>query len=299
MVKKTLFKRLCLFFAAFFIFLYIGRVIYEFIAVERGYEQRQFAIINNTKSDSDISSVKNYASLKMEYENTAGGTAQVVDQKYEKIANISATTTKYDEEEKKLYRMIDQYKCVVQVENKQGLPGNRRNEMVIGVRPEYFDEAVESISKIGKVISRTETQQDKTAEYRQMLADKATLEKTKESYIALRQKGGSITELLALEEKIIEIEGKIQKQSVDLGEYSDDNAFCTINYTLKERTGAVGLGNIARILGNSLKWTAACYSAILGIITLTAVASLIILIVIKFGRQVLGSIFQSSETLSK
>ena len=75
------------------------------------------------------------------------------------------------------------------------------------------------------LISVTTQKTDKTYEYRQMLALKSEMEKRLENYISLRGRSGSIQEMLSLEDKIIEVESLLLKQAVDLGEYSDDNAF--------------------------------------------------------------------------
>ena len=296
MLNKVLFKKVCVGFAIFFLVIYIGRAVYEFKRpLDAGLSGQ---MVNNTVNRGESNSIKNYASLKMEYTGKQGGASQVVDQKYEKSATISASTSKYDDDEKNLNGIIEVNKCVIQMENKQGLSGNRRTEMVIGVKPDQFDDTVKRISSIGKILNKTETKLDKTAEYRQMLADRATLEKTKESYISLRQKGGSITELLTLEQKIIEIEGQIQKQSVDLGEYSDDNAFCTINFTISETATKSGVDNSIRVLWGALKWTIGCYLAIMCLIIATAIGAIVALWAISIGKKMLSGLLTAPNVVS-
>ncbi|NPV91990.1 MAG: DUF4349 domain-containing protein [Firmicutes bacterium] len=291
MTNKALFKRICLVFVLLFLLIYAGRVAYEY---RNEGKAPQMEVVGSASRDEGVK-VKNYATLKMDYAE-APGVTQVLDQKYEKVATISSDTSGYQEDENRLYAAIEQNRCVIQKENKRGLPGNRRVEVVIGVKPERFDEAVRSMEGIGRVVSKTVTKTDKTAEYKQMLADRATLEKTKESYVMLRQKGGSITELMTLEQKIIEIEGQIQRQQVSLGEYSDENAFCTINLTLQERTGSSGMGRTAAILWSALVWSAGVYAAVLAIIILTGLAAVVVVSVLKFSRSALVGFFNSPGT---
>jgi hypothetical protein len=123
------------------------------------------------------------------------------------------------------------------------------------------------------LISSTSQKTDKTYEYRQMLAEKQELEKRLESYLALRERSGSINELLSLEDKIIEVESMLLRQAVDLGEYSDDNALCTINISLYEGNPA----SLARIIWNSITWTTMCYFWILGVIVLICLAAVVLI----------------------
>ena len=105
-----------------------------------------------------------------------------------------------------------------------------------------------------------------------MLAQKQELEKRLESYISLRGRSGSINEMLSLEDKIIEVESMLLKQAVDLGEYSDDNALCTINVSLYEGNPA----SITRIIWNSFTWTNVCYFCILGGILLLCIIAVVL-----------------------
>lgn len=60
------------------------------------------------------------------------------------------------------------------------------------------------------------TKVDKTNEYRQLNAKKASLEKTLASLNDLKNKGGAISDFVSLHEKILEIETQIQELGVDL-----------------------------------------------------------------------------------
>ena len=209
----------------------------------------------------------NVASLRKEYAGAAG--IEVLDQKYEQIASVSAKTASYDSDLAKLDSAIEQSQAVVQTENAQGLAGARKLARKIGVKPQYFDACLESVKRIGVTVSSTAQKIDKTYEYRQMLAQKQELEKRLESYAALRSHGGTVNELLSLEDKIIEVESQILSQSVDLGEYSDDNALCTINFSLYEGRPA----GLARRVWNAFVWSGKCYFALLGGIAAVCLAA--------------------------
>ena len=220
----------------------------------------------------ELKSFSNIASEKLAYNATDGAAAGVLEQKYERIANIVTKTVNYDADMERFNSILVDHNAVIQMENRRGLAGGRRVDLTIGVRPGEFDAMEAAISQIGTLISSSTTTTDKTYEYRQILAEKETLERRKESYEELKKQGGSIPDLLQLEERIIDVESQIQQILVGLGEYSDENALCTINYTIYEgiETGT------PRKLWNALKWATMIYFIIIGIILFTIVAALII-----------------------
>jgi len=195
-----------------------------------------------------------------------------LDQKYERVASVSTKTVSYDSDVARLDAAIEQSQAVVQRENVQGIAGSRRLSRAIGVKPEYFGDCLADIQEIGALVSSTSQITDKTYEYRQMLAQKQELEKRIESYQALRSHGGSINELLSLEDKIIEVESQLLQQSVDLGEYSDDNSLCTINVSLYEGSPV----SIAYKTWDAFVWTNKCYFAILAGLSLVCIAAVIL-----------------------
>ena len=212
----------------------------------------------------------NVASLRKEYVVESG--IEVLDQKYERIASVSTRTVSYGQDLAKLDDAIEQSQAVVQMENAQGLEGSRTLSRVIGVKPQHFDSCLAAIQEIGMLVSSTTQKNDKTYEYNQMLAQKQELEKRIESYTALRSHGGSINELLNLEDKIIEVESQLLMQAVNLGEYSDDNALCTINVSLYEWNPTA----VARRIWDAFVWTNKCYFAILGGCILLCLAAVVL-----------------------
>ncbi|MCL1848695.1 MAG: DUF4349 domain-containing protein [Clostridiales bacterium] len=227
----------------------------------------------------------NVASFRKEYIGATAGSVEVVEQKYEQIASVTTKTIAFDEDMIKLNSVIEQAQAVVQTELSQGLPGSRTLTRVIGVKPQYFDGCLEEIKDIGMLISISSQKTDKTYEYRQMVAYKQELEKRLESYVSLRERSGSIQEMLNLEDKIIEVESLLLQQAVDLGEYSDENALCTINILWHEGNPA----STARIIWNSFKWTNLCYFAILAGIIFICMAAVIIVKTYLFLVRILTS----------
>jgi hypothetical protein len=264
-VKKVIFGLVVL-----YVLMFAGRVAYEFTS-RVDDSPGGYLYMSNMATPESRSFTGNYATLKMEYAGDGFEGSTIFDQKYERIASIVSRTATYDDDMDRFNAALEDYKAVVQVENRSGLPGARRAVLTIGVRPENFDTMQEAVTRIGKLVSSTTTKTDKTYEYRQILADKETLEHRKASYEELRKLGGSIPDLLQLEERIIEVESQIQQQMIGLGEYSDENALCTINYTIYEGSEP---GFLLKIW-NALIWTTSVYATLLAVALLTAVAAFV------------------------
>lgn len=206
-------------------------------------------------SSKDSARTTNYASSKITVQDTKGQ-AVTIDQKYEKTAFLSATTTAFAADNTRLRQVIADQDAVIQAENLSGLSGSQTLAITIGVVPEHFDTLAESLRDIGSLQSLTINKVDKTDAYRKLLASQATLTKTRESYAALKEMGGSIQDLLTVEEKLLEVERNLQELGVDIGLFSSEQSFCTVNFTLREvAKQTVSVRFLLRCLQTSFFWT--------------------------------------------
>ncbi len=241
---KTLIKKTVLYFIIGFIVFFVFRLIYGYKAYPDG-ERESYSTSNYSYSDysyqKDNSSFEfnrnNYASSKYEYKSkgiTSTGSTVTVDQKYEKIAAVSGTSGEFEKDEIQIRKVIKDYKSIIQFEQKSGLAHYRTLNLAIGVPPEYFDKMIAALKEIGSIKSLNITKNDKTNEYKELQAKRISLEKTRDALISLKTHGGSIEELINLENQILNIEQQIQDLGVSLGDYDDENEFCTINLTINE-----------------------------------------------------------------
>jgi len=279
MMSRAQFKRTVIVLVALYLAIFAARIVYDLAT----FEEPAPAIGTNYLYSSLKGDTRqlNVASLRMEYVGPAA--TQVLDQKYERVASISAKTIHYDDDLAALNKAIEEAQAVVQMESEQGLAGERRLSRVIGVKPQYFDSCLAAIRGIGIPVSSTSQTTDKTYEYRQMLAQKEELEKRLESYIALRSFEGSVNERINLEDKIIEIERLLLLQAVDLGEYSDDNELCTINVSLYEGSPV----SASRKIWNAFVWTNGCHFAIVGSVMALCLAAMVLVKTYRFFGSVL------------
>ena len=264
----NLIKRIFMVLVLSFIIIFTARTVYVYNTPVVASAPR-FTGYSNFLGDSiafDRQTVNNFASQKVEH--TTAGVDAVLDQKYERIANITSTTANFNDDFARFHEILEENGAVVQMQDSRGLPGNRRVDLVVGVRPDNFDQMHEAVLEIGDLISSSSTIVDKTLEYRQMIAEKELLERRKERYEELKTHGGTIPELLQLTDRIIQVDIMIQEQLVSLGEYSDDNALCTINFSLYEdiSSSEVSRPRISNILWNALTWSIGVYIASLGVI---------------------------------
>ncbi|OHD60454.1 MAG: hypothetical protein A2014_03560 [Spirochaetes bacterium GWF1_49_6] len=262
-----------------------------------GYSDNTMMLNNNVitgEIQSSSGSLYRYGNFMSEttvkYMNDKGGAPQpvAIEQKYEMVGNISLRSSRFEKDETDIRGLIASNNAVIQNESRNGLPGNRILQLVIGVPPEHFDSIIKELQKFGTVKSLSINKYDKTGEYQDLNVQKQSLETMRDSLIALKKKPGTINELIELEKQILEIEKTIRGLGVSLGGFSKENEFCTVELTVSEGSGA--LSYIFSVIVLSLEWTFWTYLAILGF---GALALIVVFVVIKIMEKA-GILFKSA-----
>jgi hypothetical protein len=283
---KKRFWKISKWFSGLFILLFVFRLIYGFIATDtttgNDYSDNFFSSIDNLR--------KNYASEKIAMK---GGDVQVAsniasNQKYEKTASMKLKTSEFDNDEKQLKAKSKSFNAVIQYEQNLGQKGNRQIHLLIGVNPNLFDSLYIELKKIGVLKATEITKVDKTNEYRQLNAKKASIEKTLQSLNDLKAKGGQIADFVALNDKILEIEEKAQELGVELGNFDTENEFCTIKLSMYEGATEKNISFIHRIKV-ALEWTIK-YFAIIALTTLVLSLTIFVLLLIIDKLKVINAI---------
>ncbi len=245
-ISKSLLQKTTLGFVALFILLFGFRLWYGYTKpIQAEFQQPTWTV------GEFVSIRKNYATK--QYKNINTHLVQV-DQKYEKIAQITSQSTVFKQDENQVRRYIKSTQSLIQFEQKNGNNGNRQLTLTIGVPPNHFDQLYKNLSKIGNVQAKQITKKDKTNEYRELNAKKASLEKLRNSLVALKNKGGKIKEYIQLENRILETEEQLQNIGVNLGDFDSENEFCTVNFSISEiAIRHIGLAQRTKI---ALEWTA-------------------------------------------
>lgn len=276
-IKKNLKKTITILFATF-IGLFIFRLIIGYQTVPEGAMPGiQNDLIAFQSAEPVLNNRKNYASKK--YFQVSGMTSVNVDQKYEKIADIKSFTTEFEKEENRIRNQVKDFKGLIQFENKSGNAGYRNLNLIIGIPPESFDSIYNSLIKIGKIQSKQITKTDKTNEYKELNAKKASLEKIRASLIDLKSKGGRIDEYMQLENRILEIEQQLQGLGVSLGNFDDENEFCTVKVLLTEgRVNEIGIMQRIKV---ALEWTVKTYMMLMVALTFMSLFAYLLLLSIE------------------
>lgn len=211
-------------------------------------------------SQSDLR--KNYATEKKSEPQGAAAPSAAAGQKYEKTASLQARTDEFAEDEKQLRQASRDFGAIVQYEQRSGNPGHRDLHLMIGVHPELFDSFYVVAQRIGNIYVNTVTKVDKTTEFRELNAKKASLEKALASLTDLKNRAGSISDLVGLHDKILDIERQMQELGVELGNFSAENEFCTVRFSLHERAATRTISFLGRAF-DAFVWTAEYYVLVL------------------------------------
>ena len=235
MTKLPLKKQL-LFLFLMFIALLVARLLFGYATYPDGYERRSYGYSNI--SDFQLAR-KNYASSKggkgaKSSGSVRGPSTMAVDQKYEKVGSIANSTDEYDKNEKALYTLIKDEELMIQLEQKSGLPNARKLNIALGVIPDKFDATIQKLKTIGTVRRIQIDKKDKTNEYKKLEAKRVSLQKARGSLMGLKQSGGDVKDMIELTNRLLVIENDIQDLGVSLGEFDENNEFCTVKFILKE-----------------------------------------------------------------
>jgi hypothetical protein len=276
-MKKKI-KRLSVFILIGFVGLFGFRLLYGYVATPGadGNEAFQYS-----HSEESVSSKRNYASEKLKVDKPINNQSYQVDQKYEKVASMLSQSQSFDDEEKKVREATTKYSALIQYEQSSGLPGNRRLNLAIGVPPDRFDSFVTEIKEIGKLLSIRIDKTDKTNEYKDLKAKRISLEKARDALLALKSRGGRIDESINLESKVLEIEEEVQSLGVKLGEYDQENEFCTVRFGLQEQTMGKAQVSFIHRVKVALEWTVKYYLRMLAILLVAVLITLITVVLLE------------------
>lgn len=227
--------------------------------------------------DQSFGSIRNIATNTIQQlsgASLAGQSVRTIVQKYEKIGYIDATSANFERDEKKLRNVIKKYNTLNQYEQNTGLTGERVLKIAIGVEPDKFDTVVKEMKTIGKLTSFDVSTYDKTNEYRELQAKKASLEASRLSLEALKQKGGNIDEYINLENRMMELDTQLQSLGVNIGDYDKSGNFCTIKFTIAEIKVKERIPAMTQTM-RAFEWAVKYYLLFVFILTLACLASLI------------------------
>jgi Domain of unknown function (DUF4349) len=201
---------------------------------------------------------KNYASQK-QLSGVAPGVSMGDAQRYEKVGTLTQSTADFDKDKQRVLEVTSASQGVIQLERATGLKGRQVLYLGIGVPPDKFDAFIESAKAIGKNVQIDVVKNDKTNEYLQLKAKRTTLEKARTSLDELKASGGSVEERVNVQNRLTEIEEKIQELGVSLGEFDTQNELCTVKLTLREVRGSANT-SLARRAFHAFEWTAMYYA---------------------------------------
>jgi hypothetical protein len=243
-------------FAVLFVLLFAFRLLYGFFGAKNpdetyaiGYDY--FGSLTNLRKNYATENQQKMASIQVEDPFST--------QKYEKTATVSSGTAHFDDDDSLIRKLTNSFEGTIQYEKSLGKKGSRELHLSIGVKPDSFDSFYKAVQIIGQLRSTTITKMDKTNEYRQLNAKKASLEKNLASLSELKNKSGAINDYISLHDKIREVETQLQELGVDLGNFNTQNEFCTLRYSLFEGRARQAISSFQRVK-IALEWTIKYYA---------------------------------------
>jgi hypothetical protein len=260
-------------FILLFLVFFLGRLGYGYYTtpdkiVKRGARSR---VPEMTADLGDLK--KNYATDN--YAPRAGAESMpLAGQRYEKTATVVTGTKEYDNDERKLRAAIGEHGAIVQFEHNVGRSDvkTRVIQLMIGVRPNSFDKFYSAVKGIGRIESAEVTKVDKTNEYLDLMARRESLNDTRDALMELKRMNGSIDELVNLQYRVLDIDRQLRDLGVKLGDYDEENEFCTVRLTMYEDYDVlVYPPDVARRVMIAFKWSLKYYFAAMAALALFSI----------------------------
>ncbi len=242
-----------------FFVLFIFRLMYGYASGDSGSLNDNDADFFSTQNNLRRNYASEYSKTKTDVQTQYN---QAANQKFEKTASIKTKSSQFENDEKLIKVKTKSFNAVIQYEQNLGQSGNRQIHLMIGVNPVLFDSFYLEIQKIGNLKAKEITKVDKTNEYKKLNAKKVSIEKTLQSLNELKSKGGQISDFVTLNDKILEVEGKLQELGVELGNFDSENEFCTVKLSLYEGTTGKDI-NILHRVKIALEWTIKYFAIII------------------------------------
>lgn len=213
-------------FAAMFCF----RLSYGYVTQPNGVVIQQ-ANLNAYGQNTFEVSKRNYAG---QNQGAASASPSSVDQRFEKIATLGIASSEFEKDEARIRAIGEDSGALVQHEQAFGLEGRRQLQLAFGINPDEFDSVIASLREIGKATNFQVNKLDKTNEYRTLIAQQTSLQKSRDNLIALKQRDAELADLISLETRILDLETQIQNLGVSVGEFDSEFEFVTVKLTLVE-----------------------------------------------------------------
>jgi hypothetical protein len=288
--KKAFYRKVrvtILVFVGIFVVLFVFHVILGMVSDIDAPVSQQFGVtpprgpVQQMSMDSYSVSMKNIATTKIVRDSTLHAPQVSIEQKYEKIADMSATSSDFDKDEEKIRNIVGEFNALIQLENKSGLEPSRSLRMTIGVLPDLFEDFVDTVSGVGHLVLLNIEKIDKTSEYLEINAKLKSLESLRDSLVQLKRRPGSIEEMISLENRIFEVERQIQEFKGALTDFSPEREFCTVRLSLRETVIVKDPGKFLRVIKASLVWALRIFGIAMVIAFFVLLSALIVVKILE------------------
>ena len=190
---------------------------------------------------------------------------------HEKSAQLTATSSAFDDDEKEIRLAIAGHDALVLNERSSGIDGQRRLALEVSVRPERFDDLTKQLRKIGHLETVSVHQRDRTDEFRRLRGQQQWLKQQREAVAKVLGDKGSAEDRLRVLQKLHEIDKELQAVAAQAGDLVGKESYYHVYLTLsEERPGAShrGINAVPRRAANALLWALPWWCVVMAVLGL-------------------------------
>lgn len=200
-------------------------------------------------SDADYDSGDTNQDVTEEYDTSSSDT-KVVSLSEDKIiysADINLETLTYDDSVSALEELIAQYEGVTEYKyeyndnynwyyDDSSDIDNRTLNLTVRIPTASYSDFLDALEQVGSELSRTENAENITKSYSDTQASIEMLETEEARLVTLMEQAETVTDLLAIEERLTEVQTSLAQYRASLNDMDTDLAYSTITITLSEVT---------------------------------------------------------------
>jgi hypothetical protein len=172
-----------------------------------------------------------------------------------RTAYTSITTLNVMESYDKTLSLIKKYDGIILNSDISRYDDSDEAEILVKVKPQYFMALLDELASIGKIASKSITEEDVTEEYFDVRARLANARKVQDRLYGILNKANKVEDILKVEKEIERISEKIEVFEGKLKYLNDRIGYSQITIMIySTKRPFIDLGSIGRGFGNAVKY---------------------------------------------
>lgn len=177
------------------------------------------------------------------------------EEKIIKTAYVSIKTNTVDEAYDKALKLVKKYDAIILNASMSEYNDNEEAQLLIKLPPEHFMTLLDELNTIGKVESKSITEEDVTEEYYDVKARLVNARKVQDRLFGILKKANKVEDILKVEKEIERVGEKIEVLEGKIRYFDSKVDYSRITITIySKKTQFIDLGDIGSGFGDAISY---------------------------------------------